>query len=383
MIRARAAFLTVLLAGAWCGRAQAQSSVFGLRGLGWLGRGVSARSAGTGGALDLYDPEMSANPAALARFRSVAGWSVAAPTSSTFAGPSGGADLATVRFPLFGFAAVVPNRTVIGVSISDYLDRTWTITRQDSLVLRGVTEKYTDARRSLGGISDMSLGVGYRASNAVNIGAGFHYYLGSSSLTSQRLFDTTATGRLYSQLLEESITDYRGFGAAVGAIASFGKLDVAASARLNGRLHSENSTGETATTQLPVQVGVSVRLLTVPGVYVSGAAEYAGWGAANADLVAAGKDGARDVWAFGAGLEALNTSILGLRTPVRLGYRRRQLPFLSLGQGIDEWAAGGGFGLNFARERTTLDVAFERGRRATGGETETFTTLFFGLTVRP
>jgi hypothetical protein len=384
MMRARAVVLTMLLAACWSGRAHAQGSIFGVRGLGWLGRPVSARSAGTGGALDLLDPEMSANPAALARFRSVAGWSTAAPTSGTFSGPSGSADLATVRFPLFGFAAVLPARAVIGVSISDYLDRTWTITRQDTIQsLRGQKEAFTDAGRSIGGISDMALGAGYRITNDLMIGAAFHYYLGSSRLTSQRLFDTTVSGSLYSQLIEQSITDYRGFGGAVGVIATLGRLDLAASGRLNGRLRSENTTGLVAKTQLPSQFGVSARFATVPGVFISGAAEYSGWGAANADLVAAGKDGARNVWSLAAGAEILNSTVFGLRMPLRLGIRHRQLPFLSLGQGIDESAAGGGFGLSFARDRTTLDLAFEHGSRSTGPEKETFSTLFVGLTVRP
>ncbi|MFI5279101.1 MAG: hypothetical protein ACHQU1_01290 [Gemmatimonadales bacterium] len=383
-MRARTVSLMLVLVAAWSVPAHAQGSIFGLRGLGWLGRAVSARSAATGGALDLLDPEMSNNPAALARFRSVAGWSVAAPTSGTFTGPSGSADLATVRFPLFGFAAVLPTRTVIGVSISDYLDRTWTVTLQDTIPnLRGQSEAFTDAGRSIGGISDMSLGAGYRITNDFMIGAAFHYYLGSSRLTTQRLFDTTASGSLYSQLIEQSVTDYRGFGGAVGIIATVGKVDFAASGRLNGHLRSENTTGLTALTQLPSQFGVSVRVATVPGVFLSGAAEYAGWGAANADLVAANKGGARDVWALAAGAEILNSSILGARMPLRFGYRHRQLPFLSLGQGIDESAASGGIGLAFARDRTTIDLAFERGSRSTGAEKETFSTLFVGLTVRP
>ena len=383
-MRARALGLAVLAVAALCGRAEAQGSVFGLRGLGFLSRGESARSAATGGALDLMDPEMSANPAALARFRSVAGWAVAAPTSRTFTGPSGSADLATVRFPLFGFAAVLPSRGAIGVSISDYLDRTWTITRQDTIPnLRGVSEAFTDAGRSIGGVSDMALGGGLLVSDRVMVGAAFHYYLGSARLMTQRLFDTTATGLLYSQLLEESITDFRGFGGALGVIAALGRLDVAASARLNGRLRSANTTGQVATTQLPAQLGASLRLQVVSGVYLSGAAQYAGWGAANADLVAAGKDGARDVWALGAGAEVLSTSVFGIRTPLRAGYRWRQLPFLSLGHGIDESAVSGGIGLSLANERTTVDLTFERGSRSTGAEREAFSTLFVGLTVRP
>ena len=102
-----------------------------------------------------------------------------------------------------------------------------------------------------------------------------------------------------------------------------------------------------------------------------------------ADLVAAGKDGARNVWALGAGAEILNTTVFGMRMPLRLGYRYRQLPFLSLGQGINESAASCGIGLSFARDRTTLDLAYEHGSRTTGAEKETFTTLFVGLTVRP
>jgi hypothetical protein len=184
-------------------------------------------------------------------------------------------------------------------------------------------------------------------------------------------------------LLEQSITDYRGFGGAVGIIATFGRVDLAASGRLNGRLRSENTTGAVAMTQLPAQFGFSARVAAVPGIYVSGAAEYAGWGAANADLVAAGKDGARDVWSLAAGAEVLNTSIFGIRTPLRLGYRHRQLPFLSLGQGIDESAASGGVGFSFAHDRTTLDLGYEHGSRSTGAEKETFSTLFVGLTVRP
>src|SRR5258708_18169572 len=100
MMRARAAMLTLVLAAFSSGRAHAQGSVFGLRGLGWLGRAVSARTAGTGGALDLLDPEMSANPAPLARFPSVAGGSTAAPTSRPFTRPRRSAHLAPAPLPL-------------------------------------------------------------------------------------------------------------------------------------------------------------------------------------------------------------------------------------------------------------------------------------------
>ena len=240
----------------------------------------------------------------------------------------------------------------------------------------------------------MALGAGYRVTDDVMIGAAFHYYLGSSRLTSQRVFcDSIRTlgppaecgvpNLLYAQVGEQSITDYHGIGGAVGIIVTRGRVDLAASGRLNGRLRSGNSGGQTAMTQLPAQLNVGVRVAAVPGIYLSGAAAYAGWGAANSSLLAAGKDGARDTWAVGAGAEVLSTSIFKVRMPLRLGYRWRQLPFLSLGQGINEWAASGGLGFSLAHDRTTLDFAYEHGRRTAGAERETFSTLFAGLTVRP
>jgi hypothetical protein len=378
-MRARVAAVLPLLLALGSGRAAAQGSVFGLRGLGWLGRGVSARSAGTEGALSLFDPQMTANPAALGHWRSAAGWAVVAPTRRSFEGPSGSASLQTSRFPVFGFAAVIPTRTVVSVAISDYLDRTWTITRQDSTVLRGVTEKYTEAGRSIGGVSDMSLSAAYRLTPDLMVGVGFHHYLGSARLAAQKLFDNV----VYQQAAEASVTDFSGAGISVGVLGTLQHLDVAFAARLNGSLHSTNTSGQSATTKLPNQLGLGLRYLPVPGVFLVGSAEYAGWGAANADLLAAARDGARNTWSLAAGAEVLSVSLLGLRTPLRIGYRWRQLPFLSLGQGIDESAFGGGFGFSLARGRTSVDFSFEKGSRSTGAEQETFSTIFAGLTVRP
>jgi hypothetical protein len=60
----RYAALFVLLA-ALPGVADAQSSQFGVRGLGFPGRGLAVRAAGSSGAFGLFDPESSLNPAAL------------------------------------------------------------------------------------------------------------------------------------------------------------------------------------------------------------------------------------------------------------------------------------------------------------------------------
>lgn len=379
MMRTRALVLAATLMTAASGPLAAQGSVFAIRGLGWSARPVSARGAGAAGSLAMFDPAMGVNPATLSRWRSVAAWMTAAPSRRKFDGPTGTASLTTTRFPLFGFATQLPPRISIGISISDYLDRTWTVHREDSVVLRGVTEQFTEAGRSIGGISDLRLAASYRLRPDVHVGIGLHYYLGSTVLTAQRLFDNPA----YLEIIEQSQTDFRAGGVSAGIEFAVGRVDVGASARLNTSLTSNNTGGPTSSTSMPNQLGFGLRYQVVPGIFLSGAALYDGWGRADAELTAAGGEHARNVWSLSAGAEVLSATLIKLRTPLRIGYRWRQLPFTSLDEPLSERAVSAGVGFSFAADRTSLDVSAERGSRQAGAARETFSSLFVGLTVRP
>lgn len=379
MRRARPALLGMILLAAWATRATAQGSVFSFRGLGWAGRPVSARTAGTAGALAMFDPTMSLNPAALARWRSLAAWGVSAPTQRSYEGPSGTADQQSVRFPLMGFATVLQGRAAFGFSVSDYLDRTWTVSTRDSTQLRGATEPFTDAARSVGGVSDMALGAGYRVSDQLHLGVAFHYYLGSTRLTAQRVFDNTN----YTDILEQSLTDYRGAGLGAGLNWASAKVDIALSGRVNGNLRSANTGGSVTHVPLPAQFAAGLRVQPVRGVYLAGSASYDGWGRASTQLTAAGLEQARNVWSLSAGAEVPTVTLIKFRTPLRVGYRWRQLPFTSQGDPLNEWAVSGGIGFSLAREHTLIDVGAETGAREAGPARETFTSIFVGLTVRP
>jgi len=376
-MRARALLLGAALLAAGAAPARAQGSVFALRGLGFLGRPVSGRAAGSAGSQALFDPQMTLNPAALARWRSVAAWAVAVPSRQKFDGPSGKATLTATRFPLFGIAAVLPERATVGFSISEYLDRTWTLTQTDSVNLRGTTETFTDAGRSIGGISDMQLGIGYQLHPDIAVGLGLHYYLGSARLTSQRVFDNTA----YASVLETSVTDFRGVGVGAGVAVTRGRIDLGFSGRVNGRLRSHNSDGQTVHTSLPREFAAGLRYQPVPGVFVAGTARYDGWARASGSLNAG--DEAHNVWAFSVGAEVLRTRVVAINTPLRVGYRWRELPFSLNGETLKERAFSAGFGLNLAQGRTTVDVGFERGRRTSGAAREDLSALFVGVTVRP
>jgi len=376
----RALALVLALAAGASAPAAAQGSAFALRGLGWAARPVSARSAGFGGAFSIVDPQMSVNPAGLGRIRSVAGWAVAAPTEREFDGIRGPVQNQTVRFPLLGFGTSLPGRVSLGFSISDYLDRTFEIQTKDTVVINGTPEPFQDDAKSVGGISDVQIGAAYRWRPTFLVGIGFHYYIGSIQLTAHRTFDNVA----YIDVFEAGTTDYRGAGVAVGAIwQPFPSLDLGASGRYNGKLRAEDTrTGDLAHVPLPHEAAFGLRWALVPGVTLAGSAQWAGWSRTNGYFPMA-SGGARDTWTLGAGVEIPRVTLVRLRTPLRAGYRVRQLPFLSLGHNVDEQAFSVGWGFNFAQDRAVLDFAVDKGDRHAGPTKETFTTLFVGVTIRP
>ena len=78
----------------------AQSSQFGVRGLGQPSRGLSARSLGSAGAFGLFDPESSTNPAALDAVTAVTAVFTGSQSIRNVDNPGGSASLKESLFPL-------------------------------------------------------------------------------------------------------------------------------------------------------------------------------------------------------------------------------------------------------------------------------------------
>ena len=372
--------LLVAAAGGAAARAAAAASVFGIRGLGLLGRPVSARPAATGGAFAVFDAQALLNPAALGQLQGVSGWAVGVPSRRRVVVGGDAATLQSTRFPLFGFGTVFSRRLVIGVGIGDYLDRTWSVRRTDTVTLRGTPVPVEDVSRSVGGVSDLRLAGAYRLSPRVTLGAAVHALSGSTRLTVTRDFAPA----IYEDFSDVALTDFTGLGVSVGVLAAVrSNLGVGASLRAGTKLKASSSAGPRARVSLPLEFAAGARYAPVPGVNLAGTVAYAGWGRAAGDLVAAGEARSRDVWSVGAGLDVERLDLGVVRLPLRLGYRWRQLPFPIDGFRLGEHAIAGGFGFTMAGGRTSVDVGVERGARTAGAQRETFTTGWLGVTVRP
>lgn len=365
-------------------RAAAQDSVFGIRGLGFLSRSVSARSAAVGGGFTLFDPESAVNPAALAAWQFTAGWAVAAGSDHSFETGSGTSSLAATRFPVIGFAGNVGSRLVAGVMVSDYLDRNWSVQQTDTVAPRGVPVVADDQTRSLGGVSDVQVAFAYRLPNAA-LGLGLHAFTGSTDVSVSRQFPVDSAYRPFTQ---QQTTSYTGVGMSLGAVLTpVSKLAIALNARLNGSLRA-STTDTAASIRLPLELSAGLLYQPVAGIQLTASAGYAGWSAAANGLAAVGQARSRDVWNVGAGVEAAVLRVGRGLLPLRVGYRWRQLPFpigatQTAGSPLSEHAVGGGLGFDTAGGRATVDLGLEAGTRTAGDLSETFTTLFLGLTIRP
>jgi len=362
-------------------RAAAQDSVFGIRGLGFPDRGVSVASAAMGGGLSLFDGASTVNPASLSQWHNTAGWVVGAGSFRSFDPGTGAASLRSTRFPLLGFAGAIGPRFVLGVSVSDYLDRNWDVTQAKIDTLRGAPVAVQDQTRSVGGIADLRVAVAYRLRGIV-LGAGLHLLTGSTVTTVNRQFPGDSA---YLPFTQQQTTSYRNVGLSLGAFASPARnLLAAASVRFNSTLRAASPDSATHV-GMPVELNGGLSWVPVTGLLVAGTAGYATWSAASNALVAAGQGRARDVTSVGLGVEATFLRFAGKPLALRGGYRWRQLPFAadSGGAMLAEHAVTGGVGLETAAGRATVDLGIEAGSRSTGALSETFTTVYVGLTIRP
>jgi hypothetical protein len=384
-VRPRGLSLAVAAAAALGGapRAAAQDSVFGIRGLGFLDRGVSANSAAMGGGLCLFDGASAVNPASLSVWHGTAGWAVGAGSFHSFDSGSGSTTLTATRFPLIGFAGVIGPRLVLGATISDYLDRNWSVTQAEIDTLRGAQVAAQDVTKSVGGVSDIRIAMAYRMRRMV-LGVGLHVLSGSTQTSVNRQFPGDSA---YLPFTQQQVTSYRGVGISFGAFASpVSGVLAAASVRLNGQLRA-SSPDSVLHVGMPVEANGGLSWTPMTGLLVAGTVGYSTWSSASSALQAAGKGRSRDVWSVGLGAEATFLRFAGKQLALRAGYRWRQLPFAvdtaAGAPGLDEHAVTGGLGFDTAGGRATVDAGLDVGSRAAGALTERFTTAYVGLTIRP
>ena len=363
--------------------AAAQSSQFGIRGLGIPTRPISARAAATGGSFALFEAESGTNPAAITGAQSLQATFNALPNTRTSTNPGGEGSANTVRFPYAAIMNRIKNTNVfISAGVGTFADRDYSVTTSDTVVVDGEPVGYDDKLTSKGGVADIRLAAGYRPSAKWAVGFGFHFITGSSRMELRRNFSDST----FSALSQRSEISYNAIGVSAGSVYRLTpKLLLAGTFRVNGQADVDRDSTNAFKVALPWSVSVGAQYALSRRATFAVLGEFTGWSASNDDLLAVGGVGAEDTWRAAAGAELVTSESAPAKFPLRLGVRAGSLPFL-LSPGVQPTEVGvsTGTGLRIAKGRGSLDLSLERVWRSDDADfSETAWILGIAVTVRP
>lgn len=360
----------------------AQSSQFGVRGLGLPGRALGARAFSTGGGFGMFDAESGLNPASIGQIPALtAGFGVLQDFRHV-ENPAGAQSLRETRFPLLTVAGPVHRYPiVVGVSFSNYTSRDFTLATADTVALRGIPVGVSDTLASRGGLSDLRLAGAYRAGTAWVFGGAFHVITGSNRLRTRRAFADTS----YQVASQSSEISYAGVGVSLGVVRSFGpSFSVAALVRSDGKVNVDRDSARVGTVDLPYTFGLGLRWRARPRLELASELLMRTWSGANSDLQAQGGIGADNTAEVSVGGEFTPDPKRPARRPIRFGARYGTVPFsLVAGEQPHELGVSVGTGIRFAQERAGVDLGLEHVWRSAGVYSERAFLLNLGVTLRP
>jgi hypothetical protein len=360
----------------------AQSSLFGVRGLGHPGRPQSAATIATGGSSEAFDGRSAGNPASLGllgntvlAFTSTSAW------RSTSAA-AGEGSTREQRFPHFLIGGPIPGSPIAAsLSYSSYVVRDYTIVTEGTDAPRGVPIGVSDTVGSTGGVNDLRLAVAWTPRPRLTLAVGAHLLTGSNRIFSVRAWDDPD----YLPVRQSAELAFAGYGLSAGAIYQAGpRLHLAASVRRDGDLEVERDSVATGTLAMPVTVQGAVRFRLTDRLALTASATSKSWSRADAGVIDLGGVGARNTTTFAAGAEWVRNVRSPEHIPLRFGVRRATLPFLVLeGDPPRETALAVGTGVRFAGGTGGIDLALERISRSQGDAlTETAWQFSLGVSLR-
>lgn len=357
---------------------EAQTSLYGVRGLGFPSRSVSVPGRALGGGTAAFDFASPVNPAAAADIDRVVALAMSSTDFRSYTIDTVTATgLHATRFPLAavgGRAGSLP----IGytVSFTSYTDRSYDIALVDSVALRGQQVQVTDHLRSEGGSSDLRFAAGWRVSPRFRVGAAFHVISGSAKLALERQFSDSA----YRSFVRNNEERLGGLGVSAGLLwTPRDYLTIGLAARSDTRAKLTVDSVASGSIDLPVSLVAGVQVVPLRGLRWSTTAIWRSWSSAQGSLVAH----AFNTVELGSGVELGGPASGAGRIPLRLGVRYATLAFSPTGQQPHEVDFALGTGVVFAERRGIIDVALERAQRDGGGASERAWQLSLMMTVRP
>lgn len=351
------------------------------QGFGYHPGQISTRARATGGSLGEFDPTSALNPSALAWWERSGLVLEYAPEFRSVSTGDTRESATLARFPLSGAALAIGGRTIVGITLSTFLDRTWQTEQRGTHQFGDEAIPFDLDFRSTGAINDLRLAGAWTVAPALRVGVGAHVYSGSNRLDVFTQFDDTL-GRV-ADFSQQSRLSYSGTAASAGVDwRPHRSVAVGVSGRYGGRLRAVRNDTTLGVADVPSRFGAALAYTGLTGAVLAVSAQYQNW--SRMDRLGSSQLETFDGWDYGLGGEVRGPRWFGADVPLRVGVRRRTLPFGAAGGEVTETSVGFGAGFTLARGRAVADIGLVRaGRSAPGDASERATTLSIGLTVRP
>jgi hypothetical protein len=354
------------------------------QGLGYPAGDLSARSSALGGGNAEFDAQSTVNDASIANWVTPVLYVQYQPEFRKVTLGGASSSTLTARFPLVGAAMGIGSRGAVGLSTTNFLDRSASAVTSLNDTIAGEPVTGTETFRTLGGINDVRLAAAYRPNGYLRLGVAGHVFTGQNRIVSNVSFGENTS---FIPLNQQSVLAYTGAAVSGGFELRIRQvLAVSASGRKGGFLNMRAGDSLIAEAKVPDRFGGGVQFSGISGLTVAGRVSRDLWTA----LAPLGTNMTTfDTWDSGVGAEATASRSPSRILTVRLGTRYRGLPFGVQGIQAHEFSFGGGIGLQFSRDRAQLDAGLNRASRFTGSfnsrgpAVERAYLLSIGMRVRP
>lgn len=283
------------------------------------------------------------------------------------------------RFPLIGLAyPVFALKGAVTASVGGFMDQRWEAEEPGTAEIWGTTLPVTDRLESDGGVSSFRIGWAQRLGDKLAIAAGVGVHAGSVTRTFTRVLDSVPSGIQVVPYTSSRRWQYSGLTASGGfrwepSLFFRAGGSVIWSSDLKARPEGD-SEGDRASYPLPTEVRLGATGILTSDLALTLGVSYADWKSSSDGLESATVVGT--VWSYGGGVEWAGWGLGSRVFPLRVGFRRADLPFTYAGAAPRETTFSGGIGLNLTRPEDvivgTVDLAMERGHRDAGALSESF-----------
>lgn len=368
--------------------ARAQGSI-AAQGFGYPTGQLTARALATGGAMAEFDPAAPINPAAVGSWLVMGAYAQYSPERRTSNVGANSASAFLPRFPVFAVGLPISPKWTLGASASSLLERNFFTQTSGRQLIRDDSVTVRTATQVQGNISDLRFAVAYTPTGWLRVGAAFHVIGGENRTTLDRVFaienGTSVDTTSLNPLRERSELAFSGRAVSLGVdVRPLPSFYLAGSLRRGGALESRIGDRVASRADVPDRFGVAARYEGLAGVRLAARWERIGWSRMQA--LGSGLSRAFDTEEYGAGIELNGPAIQRLPTDLRVGIRRRTLPYGVGGVQPEESGVGGGVSIPLARGRYIFDVGVERASRTVPGlpnVSERAWTTSIGIRVRP